>query len=142
MKRYPHIVWSQKLSIPPPQNGFFLRPPHHSGNSSQASHIYLQFWAFENPPPPPGIFNSFCGGSIDIFCYQNFSTKNITSKNETGSRVGLNSRHVQRPLATDCSCVSSKITKRLSEYYFFTYMSTSTATITNSAHTYFSLTQA
>ena len=79
-------------------------------------------------------------GSIDIFCYQNFSTKNIASKNETGSRVGLNlqttnSRNVQRPLATDCLCVSSKITKRLSEYYFFTYMSTSTATITNSTHT-------
>ena len=34
------------------------------------------------------------------------------------------------------------ITKRLSEYYSFTYMSTSTATITNSTHQYLSLSQA
>ena len=27
-------------------------PSHLSGNSSQASCIYLNFWAFENPPPP------------------------------------------------------------------------------------------
>ena len=27
-------------------------PPHPSGNSSQASYIYLNFGAFENPPPP------------------------------------------------------------------------------------------
>ena len=27
-------------------------PPHLSGNSSQASCIYLNFGAFENPPPP------------------------------------------------------------------------------------------
>ena len=37
-------------------------------NSSQASYIYLNFWAFENPPPhPQGISNPFCGGSMDIF---------------------------------------------------------------------------
>ena len=54
-----HNVWFQKLSIPPPPKVFFLRPPPHpppphrlSGNSSQASYIYLSFWAFENPPPP------------------------------------------------------------------------------------------
>ena len=46
------IVWFQKLSIPPPRKGFFPRLLHLSGNSSQASYIYLSFWAFENPPPP------------------------------------------------------------------------------------------
>ena len=61
------IVWFQKLSIPPPRKGFFLRLPHLSGNSNQASYIYLNFWAFETPPPPPGISNPFCGGSMDIF---------------------------------------------------------------------------
>ena len=42
-------MWFQKLS-----KGFFLRPPPPpiSGNSSQGSHIYLNFWAFENLPPP------------------------------------------------------------------------------------------
>ena len=42
----------EKLSIPSTLKGFFLRPPHPSGNFSQASYIYLDFWAFENPPPP------------------------------------------------------------------------------------------
>ena len=60
-------VWFKKLSIPPPRKGFFLRLPHLSGNFSQASYIYLNFWAFENPSPPPGISNPFCGGSMDIF---------------------------------------------------------------------------
>ena len=59
-------VWLQKLSIPPPWKEFFLRSHHLSGNSSQASYIYLTFWAFENPPPP-GISNPFCGGSMDVF---------------------------------------------------------------------------
>ena len=39
---------------------------HPSGNSSQASYIYLNFWAFENPPPQ-GISNPFHGGSMNIF---------------------------------------------------------------------------
>jgi len=60
-------VWFQKLSIPPPRKVFFLRtppPPHFSGNFSQASYIYLNFWAFENPP---GISSPFRWGSMDIF---------------------------------------------------------------------------
>ena len=48
-------VWLQKLSIPPPRRGFFLRPPYLAGNSSQASYIYLNFYAFENPPPPRNV---------------------------------------------------------------------------------------
>ena len=60
------IVWFQRLSIPPPRKEFFLTPPHLSGNSSQASYIYLNFGAFENPPSPPGISNPFCGESMDI----------------------------------------------------------------------------
>ena len=63
-------VLFQKLSTPPPRKGFFLRPPPHlSGNSSQASYMYLNFWAFENPlpPPPPRNFQSpRGGGSMDI----------------------------------------------------------------------------
>ena len=59
-------VWLQKLSIPPPWKEFFLRSHHLSGNSSQASYIYLTFWAFENPQPP-GISNPFSGGSMDVF---------------------------------------------------------------------------
>ena len=60
------IVWFQKLSIPSPRKGFFPRPPQLSRNSSQASYIYLHFWAFENPPTP-GISNPFCGGRMDSF---------------------------------------------------------------------------
>ena len=49
-------MWFQKLSIPPPRKGFFLRPhppfPHLSGKTSQGPHIYLNFWAFETPQPP------------------------------------------------------------------------------------------
>ena len=73
----------QKLSIPFPWNGFFLRPPppplpHLSGNSSQASYIYLHIWAFENPHPS-GISNPFCGGSMDIFWNYtiDYSNKNV-----------------------------------------------------------------
>ena len=49
-------VLFQKLSTPPPRKGFFLKPPpppHLSGNSSQATYMHLNFWAFENPLPPP-----------------------------------------------------------------------------------------
>ena len=59
-------VWFQKLSIPPPWKGFFLRPPHPSGNSSQASYTHLNFWAFDNPPPPRK-FQSLLWGNMDIF---------------------------------------------------------------------------
>ena len=62
-------MWFQKLSIysvPSPQKGFFLRPPHPSGNSSQASYIYLNFWAFENPSPPRN-FQSLPWGKYGFF---------------------------------------------------------------------------
>ena len=42
-KNYPYL---------PHRGDFFLRPPHPSGNFSQVSYIYLDFWAFENPPTP------------------------------------------------------------------------------------------
>ena len=48
-----------KLSIHPPWTRFFLRPP-------TPLDIYLRFLAFETLPPP-GIFNVFCWGSMDIF---------------------------------------------------------------------------
>ena len=55
-----NIVWFQKLCIPPSHRrdfSFDPPPPHHpSGNSSQASYIYLNFCLWE-PPSPPGIFN-------------------------------------------------------------------------------------
>ena len=64
------IVWFQKLSIPPPGMGFFPRSPpppfHLSGNSSQASYIYINFWAFENPPTPRN-FQSFPWGEYGYF---------------------------------------------------------------------------
>ena len=44
----------------------FSLNPHLSGNSSQASYIYLNLWGFESPPPP-GISNPFHGRSMDIF---------------------------------------------------------------------------
>ena len=61
-------MWFQKLSIPSPCKGFFLRPfPHPSGNSSQASYIYLNFWAFENPPPPKEFSIPSVGGGYGYF---------------------------------------------------------------------------
>ena len=67
-----YFVWFQKSSIPPPRKGFFLRPPpptyHLYGNSSQASsYIYLHFWAFESPPPPPRNFQSLLWGEYGYF---------------------------------------------------------------------------
>ena len=56
----------EKLSIPSTRKGFFLRPPHPSGNPSQASYIYLDFWAFEKPHPQ-GLSNPLHGRSMDIF---------------------------------------------------------------------------
>ena len=60
-------VWFQKLSVPPPWKGFSLRPPHLSGNSSQASYIYLTLWAFEKPAPPPPEFPIPSVGGVWIF---------------------------------------------------------------------------
>ena len=45
-KNYPHHPHGTDFSVDPP-------PPHLSGNSGQASYMYLNFWAFENPLPPP-----------------------------------------------------------------------------------------
>ena len=58
----------QKLSIPHPWKGFFFRPPHPhpSGNSSQASYVFLNFGPLRTPPAPLGISYPFCGGSMDI----------------------------------------------------------------------------
>ena len=56
-KNYPYL---------PHGRDFSFRSHHLSRNSSQASYIYLTFWAFENPPPP-GISSPFCGGSMDVF---------------------------------------------------------------------------
>ena len=50
-------VWLQKISIPPPQKGFFLRPPNHSRNSHQASYITLRFSTFGSRPPRPAKFS-------------------------------------------------------------------------------------
>ena len=52
-------VWFQKLPIPPPREGFFLRP-------SQASYIYLNFGAFENPLPSRN-FQSLLWGEYGYF---------------------------------------------------------------------------
>ena len=44
-KNYPYLPHGRDFSFDPP-------PPHLSGNTSQGPHIYLNFWAFETPPPP------------------------------------------------------------------------------------------
>ena len=59
-------VWFQKLSIPPPQKGFFLGSPPPLP-LCQASYIYLVFGPLRSPHPPE-ISNHFCGGSMDISC--------------------------------------------------------------------------
>ena len=65
-----YIVWFQKLSIPPPWKGFFLRFPHLSGNFSQASYNCLNFWAFEaHPPPPPTNPQDFPIPSVEEYGY-------------------------------------------------------------------------
>ena len=46
-------VWFQKISIPPPTDGYFTLNPHPSGNSSLASYLPLKILAFETPPCPP-----------------------------------------------------------------------------------------
>ena len=66
------IVWFQKLSIPPPRRGFFLRPPPPPSvgkYQSRSTHLLKYFFGSLRPPPPhhPGISNSFCGGTMDIF---------------------------------------------------------------------------
>ena len=61
-----HIVWFQIISIPPPRKGFFLTPPHPSGNSSKASYFSLYFLIFQNPHPP-GNSNPFWGGEYGYF---------------------------------------------------------------------------
>ena len=44
-KNYPYLPHRRDLSLDSPP------PPNFSGNSSQASYIYLNFGDFENPPP-------------------------------------------------------------------------------------------
>ena len=68
------IVWFQKLSIPPPRKGFFLRPPPLPPSvwkyQSRSTHL-LKFLGLWEPPHHPGISNSFCGRTMDIF--QNYT---------------------------------------------------------------------
>ena len=47
------------LNNPPPS-------PNLSGNSSQASYIYLNFWPLSTPQTPREISNPFRGESMDI----------------------------------------------------------------------------
>ena len=57
-QKNPYLPHRRYFSLDPP-------PPHLSGNSSQASYIYLNFWAFENPQPQ-GISNPFRWESMGI----------------------------------------------------------------------------
>ena len=61
------LCGSKIIHIPPLWKGFLLRPPNLSGNSSQASYIHSNFWAFENSPPPQEFPIPSVGGSMDIF---------------------------------------------------------------------------
>ena len=58
-------VWFQKLSIPPPQKGFFLGSPPSLTSLSSFIHL-LNFWAFEKPPPPRN-FQSLLWGEYGYF---------------------------------------------------------------------------
>ena len=60
------LCGSKIIHIPPLWKGFLLRPPNLSGNSSQASYIHSNFWAFENSPPPRN-FQSLLWGGVWIF---------------------------------------------------------------------------
>ena len=58
------IVWFQKISIPPPWKGFFLRPPPPLWKFQLSFiHFFKFFWPYRTPHPP-GNSN---GGSMDIF---------------------------------------------------------------------------
>ena len=58
-KNYPYL---------PHRRDFPLDTSSTSGNSSQASYIYLTFWAFEPPARPlPEFPIRSVGGSMDIF---------------------------------------------------------------------------
>ena len=50
------IVWFQKLSIPPPQKGFFLRPPPTSLEIPVKLHTFTQIFGPLRIPPPPQEF--------------------------------------------------------------------------------------
>ena len=58
-KLYPYLPQGRDFSLDPP-------PFHLSGNSSQASYIYINFWAFENPPTPRN-FQSLPWGEYGYF---------------------------------------------------------------------------
>lgn len=63
------IVQFQKISTPPPQRDFFLRPSSHPLFNFQLSSIhFFTFLGLKEPPPPPspGKSNPFCGGSMEI----------------------------------------------------------------------------
>ena len=59
-KNEPYLPHRGDFSLTPPP------PPHPSGHSSQASNIYLNFWAFESPPPPRN-FQSLLWGEYGYF---------------------------------------------------------------------------
>ena len=61
------IVWFQKISIPPPQKGFFLRPPPPTPLEIPVKlHTFTQMFGPLRTPHPQGISNPFCGGSMDV----------------------------------------------------------------------------
>ena len=56
-KNYPYLPYGRDFSLDPPPLWKF-----------QSSFIHLlTFLGLWEPPPPPGISNPFCGGSVDIF---------------------------------------------------------------------------
>ena len=59
-------VQFQKIFIPPPRKGFFLTPPHPSGNYSKTSYISLYFLIYQNPPSPRK-FQSLLWGEYGYF---------------------------------------------------------------------------
>ena len=61
-------VWFQKLSVPPSQKVFFLRPPPPTSLEIPVKlHTFTKIFGPLTTPHPPGISNPFRCGSMDIF---------------------------------------------------------------------------
>ena len=60
-------VTPENIHTSPTEGSFFKTPlPHPSGNFNKASHIVLNFWVLQNPPPPRK-FHSLLWGEYGYF---------------------------------------------------------------------------
>jgi len=69
-----NIVLFQTISIPPPQKGFILTPPHPSGKFQLSFIHFFKFFGLIEPPTPqetpiPSVGG---GGEMDVFWNPSF----------------------------------------------------------------------